>query len=394
MSIVRKSQDGFVLLTALMVLALLTMLGIAGLRLAQVDIMIAGNCRLMKKAFYHSEAAVELGQVISKDVYKDQKTNNYDFINNPSIWQVTFEDSGQVMDNNGNLISLGLNQAPSMVFEGTIKMKVDSAGEVMCFGDHDNDITTPPTTFWNNMSLNPNKRPYFIVTGTGWAPKKSTVGKSEQVVQTLLCPITEFELPNTALYVNGNLIGNGNPQSLLGEGLPTNWTPCGAQDIIGTNPSVHNFTGNDGVCSMTPCQTGSPDIIDDAPPFPSQELFDNLEPYSIPITGGSFTFGNDEDIIYSYTGNLTINNLNGYGTIIVDGDLTLGGGISWNGLILATGNFTGNGGGNEYIHGSLIVGGDVTLNGNPDIYYDCDRITRLFERHKIYKRASWCQLHS
>lgn len=391
-----KSQNngGFVLMTALMVLALLTMLGTAGLRLVQVDLKIAGNYRLMKKAFFNAEGAVELGQVISKDIYKDQKVNNTDFINNPSIWEVTFKDSGQVIDNNGNLISLGLQQAPSMVFEGTIKMKVDSAGEVMCFGDHDNDITTPPKVCWNNMLANPDKRPYLIITGFGWAPKKSTIGRSEQLIQTLLCPITEFELPNTALYVNGTLTSNGNPQSILGEGLPTNWTPCGAHDIIGTNASVHNFGGNDGVCSMTPCQTGSPDIIDDAAPYPVQDLFDILVSYSVPITGSSFTFGNDENIVYSYTGNLTVNNLDGYGTIIVDGDLALGGGISWNGLIVATGNFTGNGGGNEYIHGSLIIGGDITLNGNPDIFYDCDRITRLFDRHKVYTRSWWCQLHS
>jgi hypothetical protein len=61
----------------------------------------------------------------------------------------------------------------------------------------------------------------------------------------------------------------------------------------------------------------------------------------------------------------------------VDGDLTLGGGFTWNGIILATGSVTLNGGGGPNainIQGQVLSGTstitDVTLNGSNTITYN------------------------
>jgi hypothetical protein len=72
---------------------------------------------------------------------------------------------------------------------------------------------------------------------------------------------------------------------------------------------------------------------------------------------------------------LNLNNVTGYGTLLVDGDLVLGGGFEWHGPILVTGSITLNGGGHDInIHGQIYSGTstltDVTINGHNTITYN------------------------
>ena len=66
-----------------------------------------------------------------------------------------------------------------------------------------------------------------------------------------------------------------------------------------------------------------------------------------------------------------MSNVDGFGNLIVDGDLTLGGGFTWTGLVVVTGTVTFNGGGSGVnITGAVMSGDAVTLNGGLEIYYD------------------------
>lgn len=56
-----KDQQGMALLTAILVMAMLTILGIAGIYLSKTDIMISRNFRIIKKKFFTAEAALEQG---------------------------------------------------------------------------------------------------------------------------------------------------------------------------------------------------------------------------------------------------------------------------------------------------------------------------------------------
>jgi len=391
----RNNQDGFVLLTTIMVLALLTMMGFAGIQLTCIDLKIAGNYRQMKAAFYNAEAGIEIGQSLAKAIHEHQEINNNDYINNPGAWKVTFNDNGQFIDNHGNVLSIGFSSSP-MEFTGTITLHVDpGTGDVRCFGDHDDNPVTPAYMFWATPADRSKGRPYLRICSIGYYPNKMNLSSSRQIIEIEVQPIVEFQLPEAALYVNGTFVSHGTPQSLLGEGDPSRWTPCNGMDIIGTNPSVNDFTGNYNICGLLPCDANQPDIIDDAPPYPVDALIESLKPYAETITGSDYAFSpnpSGSDKIYYYNGDITINNLTGYGTIIIQGSLTVGGGIGWNGMIIVSDNLTMNGGGNNQIHGSLIVGGDVTGNGNPDVYYDCDLVLQLQERHKKYVRTYWKQI--
>jgi hypothetical protein len=93
--------------------------------------------------------------------------------------------------------------------------------------------------------------------------------------------------------------------------------------------------------------------------------------------------------VYSNTNNppnvngLKLNNLTGYGLLLVEGDLVLGGGFTWYGPILVTGSVTLNGGGGGInIHGQILSGTstltDVTINGGNVINYNSCDIKKAF----------------
>lgn len=66
---------------------------------------------------------------------------------------------------------------------------------------------------------------------------------------------------------------------------------------------------------------------------------------------------------------LNINNLTGYGTLVVGGNLVLAGNVNWYGLIIVSGDIKISGNGNN-IHGAIVADDVAQLNGNIDIYYD------------------------
>jgi hypothetical protein len=93
---------------------------------------------------------------------------------------------------------------------------------------------------------------------------------------------------------------------------------------------------------------------------------------------------------------LKLQNVTGYGILLVKGDLTLGGGFNWNGIIYATGSVTLNGGGGAGInvHGQIYAGTstvtDVTLNGSNTLGYDSCAIKKALAT-QAFKIVSWKQ---
>ena len=78
-------------------------------------------------------------------------------------------------------------------------------------------------------------------------------------------------------------------------------------------------------------------------------------------------------------GELRLNNVTGYGILVVKGNLQLAGNINWHGIIIATGVVTASGGGSnaKNIQGQIYSGssslGDTTVSGSVTIGYNsCD----------------------
>jgi len=64
-----------VLITALLVLVLLTIIGIAATTTTTTDLQIAGNQKLHGMAFYAAEAGIEVGRALLNDLKKDDSGN-------------------------------------------------------------------------------------------------------------------------------------------------------------------------------------------------------------------------------------------------------------------------------------------------------------------------------
>ena len=60
-----ESEKGFVLVTALMILVILTLLGLATIMTSSVELKIAGNDRLHKQTFYQADGGTETGMVLA-----------------------------------------------------------------------------------------------------------------------------------------------------------------------------------------------------------------------------------------------------------------------------------------------------------------------------------------
>jgi hypothetical protein len=92
-------------------------------------------------------------------------------------------------------------------------------------------------------------------------------------------------------------------------------------------------------------------------------------------------------------GGLKLQNITGYGVLLVDGDLELGGGFIWNGVVLCTGVLTFNGGGaGVNILGAVLANQTVTINGGLDINYDSCMVKNAFAT-QARKIVSWRQIY-
>src|SRR5262249_7450739 len=85
--------------------------------------------------------------------------------------------------------------------------------------------------------------------------------------------------------------------------------------------------------------------------------------------GGNYGSATNYFTVYSDTDNppnnqgLKLQNVTGYGILLVKGDLTLGGGFQWNGLILATGSVTLKRSRGWYKYSGTCFHGNVDTNG-------------------------------
>lgn len=112
------------------------------------------------------------------------------------------------------------------------------------------------------------------------------------------------------------------------------------------------------------------------------------------------TYGSASDFVTCYSdtsdpynvNGLKLQNVTGYGMLLVEGDLTLGGGFSWNGLVLVTGLLTFNGGGSGInIYGAILAEQTVDVNGGLDIRYDSCMVSNALDG-QIMNILSWNEL--
>jgi hypothetical protein len=197
-----------------------------------------------------------------------------------------------------------------------------------------------------------------------------------------------FPMPEAALWVGDDVYANGVSGSVLGEGPPGEEAKCeDVYDIIHNSPmSVIDYTGD----------TGPEEKIKQHSSLYPYSLISNYFNRSPLLSESQYsneTFGSPEQPkVFRAKGDLEIRASDGYGILLVDGNLEVKGDFLWHGLIIINGNFRFSGGGHKAIYGAVVaMGSAVRMDGGVDIYYDCTALSKLHRNLSSYKKLWWYQ---
>ena len=365
------SEKGFLLIAALTLMAALTLLGTTAYILSSTDIKIGGNFRnnqmVLQVAMAGAERAREALRV--ENLASSNKTSFSDELNSTARKGA-----------NGSLDGYSAATDDVPLATGTLNNVTYNA-----YLSNDSADGANNTTDSNGK---------VMITSVAIGPNNAKA--QVQIVVTRQPPPSS---PAT-IYSKGDVTGNGSSLTISGNDA------CGAETALAPiytkDPATTNLNGNPTLqgSPSTP-QHGTLDI--DIPGY-----IDALKPGATTVTEdqNNATFGSASSYqtVYSWPDDpahfnnqgLKLQNVTGYGVLLVKGDLELGGGFQWNGIILVTGSVTLNGGGGNpiNIYGQIFSGTstltDVTVNGSNTIGYDSCKVKQAMAGSPL-KVVNWKQ---
>ncbi len=365
------NEKGFLLIAALTLMATLTLLGTTAYILSSTDIKIGGNFRnnqmVLQAAMAGAERAREALRV--ENLASSNKTSFSDELNSTARKGA-----------NGALDGYSAATDDVPLTTGTINNVTYNA-----YLSNDSADGTTNTTDSNGR---------VMITSVATGPNNAKA--QVQIVVTVQPPPSS---PAT-IYSKGDVTGNGSSLTISGNDA------CGAgtalAPIYTKDPATTNLNGNPTLQGnpSTP-QHGTLDI--DIPAY-----IDALKAGATTLIEdqNNATFGSASSYqpVYSWPDDpahfnnqgLKLQNVTGYGVLLVKGDLELGGGFQWNGIILVTGSVTLDGGGGNpiNIYGQIFSGTstltDVTVNGSNTIGYDSCKVKQAMAGSPL-KVVNWKQ---
>jgi Tfp pilus assembly protein PilX len=364
-------QNGFLLSAALTLLTALMLLGTTAFILSSTDIKIGGNFRNNQLTLQVAMAGAERARELLR-----------------------LENLGS---SNSSTFSDELNSTTRKGANGVLDGYSSTTDDVPLTTGTLNNVTynaylSNDSADGANSTTDSNGKVMITSVAIGPSNAKAQV----QIVVTIQPPPSS---PAT-IYSKGDVTGNGSSLTISGNDA------CGAETALAPiytkDPATTNLNGNPTLQGnpSTP-QHGMLDI--DIPAY-----IDTLKPGATTVTEdqNNATFGSASNYqtVYSWPDDpahfnnqgLKLQNVTGYGVLLVKGDLELGGGFQWNGIILVTGSVTLNGGGGNpiNIYGQIFSGTstltDVTVNGSNTIGYDSCKVKKAMAGSPL-KVVNWKQ---
>jgi Tfp pilus assembly protein PilX len=364
-------QNGFLLSAALTLLTALMLLGTTAFILSSTDIKIGGNFRNNQMALQVAMAGAERAREALRveNLASSDKASFSDELN-----------SATRKGANGALNGYTTTTDDTLLANGTMNNVTYAA---YLTNDNLNGDTYLSTTDTNGKVL---------ITSVATGPNNSKA-KVEIVV-------TSFPPPSTpaTIYSKDNVTTNGSSMNISGNdacNAGTNLAPIFTKD-----PATTNSNGS-------PTFTGSP-------PTPQHGTLDiDIQGYVDALKGSATTtltadqsggtYGSSSNYVTVYSdatlqadGELRLNNVTGYGILLVKGDLQMAGNFDWNGLIFVTGVITTSGGGSnaKNIQGLIFAGasalGDTVINGSVTVGYDSCKVKQALAGQPL-KVVNWKQ---
>lgn len=349
-----RRQDGFILIAALTLMATLILVGATTYIVTSSNVKVGANFKTSQTALQVAMAGAERGREVLRlaNASSSDKTKFSDEL-------ISYKGGNNVLEGyaaNSDDPVLASGTLGSYTYSAYLTNNVNTSTADTQYSTTDNDGIAMITT----VATGPNN--------------------SKAVVQTLVKLFTGQSSPAT-IYSKGDVTGNGSSLTISGN------DECGQASAVAPiyteDPATTNLNGNPTLSgSPATQQNGTMDL-------PIEQLIESLKSsanYTVTEDQNNANYGdsNNYKIVYSDTNNppnnqgLKLQNVEGYGILLVKGDLVLGGGFKWFGPILVTGSVTLNGGGGVInIHGQILSGTstltDVTVNGGNVINYNsCD----------------------
>jgi len=423
------NQRGNVLVTVILMMAVLIGLGTTAVVQTSTDMNISTNYKLGEEAFYAAEAAAEeargrLRGTNADPNYAGDPATAYD------TWWSAYLLTGtqQPTDDPGynssyrNYIPTTSSHTNTTVVANSLQSAIPYMVKIRHKLEYDAEVrghkTTTPMYYDGDGSSsvhtaaspgnivyygygNPAQptmaiqfttagvsafRPVNIITAYGIV-RNSIKAVEVEVTRPPGPPI------KAAIYAKGDVTGNGSSLKVDGN------DNCGVASPLDTvytlTPSITNLNGSPTMIPSAPTQG-----TDDIPIITTVESMKSSATVIITSDTNGANYGSSSNYVtcYSDTSNpynnqgLKLQNVTGYGTLLVKGDLTMGGGFNWNGLILVTGTVTFNGGGGGInIRGAVLANQTVDLNGGIDVAYDSCHINDALSNQAVTK-LSWREI--
>jgi Tfp pilus assembly protein PilX len=375
-----KNQNGFILIAALTLLAALILVGATAFLLASTNVKVGGNFRTNQMALQVAMAGVERAREILRQA-------NMTSADTESLSEELAARVGSNSQLNDPLsITDDLNVITGNTSSASMTVGNTSVSYLVYLTNDSND-----SNGWLSTT-DANKRALLTAIATG-------PNNSRAIVQTVVRVFPMVSSPS-AIYTKGDVTGNGSSLTVSGNDACNGGTNLGSIYAKGDwNPNGNpTLIGN----PATPTENGTLDL-DIAGMISALKASANV---TLTDDTNNQTYGSSTSykIVYSNTSSpnnvngLKLNNVTGWGILLVDGDLELGGGFNWNGIILATGAVKLNGGGGPNavnIAGQLLSGTstvtDISLNGSNNITYNSCYVKKATAQAPL-KVLSWKQI--
>jgi Tfp pilus assembly protein PilX len=407
----RINNSGMVTAVALLLLAVLTLLGTAAVVVTSTDILIGGNYKVSEQAFYAAEAGVEeararLRSTAGANLIADTSPTSTQwraYIGTLEMAQKANERCpSPCVGFNSSLAthSQRVSLAPSMNYVVEIRHKTD------------NPNGTGNVMYWDGVTrntdvTNSNNRNIYLLTSSGYT------GNSFRTVEAEITKPTAIPVP-TPLYVKANSTVQGSSTHIIGT------DQCGSDNKHGVATTLSSGSVNiNGGPSITGTSGTDPDILYNAPDLDIAGMVNSLKTqanFSYNVSSATQTGMNwgtpilgatqqnpstctDHNIV-DYNTNGTYIRLaggtTGCGILLVEGNLEVNGGFSWNGIIIVTGSVTYSGGGDKQVTGGILSGGTVDadlVSGNANIVYCSDAVNSQSNSLPL-RNLSWRDLRA
>ena len=372
-------ERGLILIAALTLLTALTLIGVTAYIVASTDVKVGGN-------FKTNQTALQVAMAGAEQARQTLRAANTSSTNTSSFSE-----------------ELAARVGANGVLNGYTSSTDDSpiaSSSTLVSGYTYNVYLTNDSGEGASSTTDNNSKVVLTSVATGPSNTKAIV--------TTTVKLYEFSGSSpAALYSKDNTTLNGSSINITGEDSGN----CGGSNLSAVY--VYSEPGNTHTLTQNgnPTLGGSPATQIGSTNLDLQSYVSSLQgSASVTLTqdvsaggNGTTSYGSDTNYVTVYSdatqqadGELRLNNVTGYGILLVKGNLQLAGNIDWHGIIIATGVVTTSGGGSnsKNIQGQIYSGasslGDTTVSGSVVIGYNSCDVKKALSSQPL-KVVNWKQ---